>query len=75
MPTVNAVKQCFDAWLQRAGSGKYEDQAIMENALDFAQRHFESQRFVILPAPPTTTPLTKPMNAESATTRRVSTMT
>ena len=48
-----AVKQCFDAWLQRAGSGKYEDQAIMENALDFAQRHFESQRFVILPAPPT----------------------
>ncbi|MCF7520444.1 DUF927 domain-containing protein [Neisseria sp. ZJ106] len=45
-----AVKQCFDDWLERNGSGKFEDRRIMENALAFAQIHFDSGRFVSLSA-------------------------
>lgn len=45
-----AVKQCFDAWLERAGTGKFEDRKIMENALEFSQRHFDSERFMPLPS-------------------------
>ena len=47
-----AIKQCFDTWLERNGTGKHEDRKILENAINFAQRYFDSQRFVFMPAPP-----------------------
>jgi len=47
-----AIKQCFDTWLERNGTGKHEDRKILENAINFAQRYFDSQRFVIMPTPP-----------------------
>ncbi|WP_373700075.1 DUF927 domain-containing protein [Neisseria dentiae] len=47
-----AIKQCFDSWFERNGTGKFEDRKIIENAINFAQRNFDSQRFVILPNPP-----------------------
>ena len=43
------IKQCFDTWLERNGTGKHEDRKILENAINFAQRYFDSQRFVIMP--------------------------
>ena len=55
LPTGNAfitIKQCFDDWLARTGIGKYEDQQILEQAINFAQQHFHSQRFALLPMPP-----------------------
>ena len=31
-----AIKQCFDTWLERNGTGKHEDRKILENAINFA---------------------------------------
>ena len=44
-----AIKQCFDAWLERNGSGKYEDQRIIENAIGFMQQFAHSSRFAEYP--------------------------
>lgn len=42
------VKQCFDDWLAREGTGKYEDRRIIEQATAFMQMHANS-RFLRLP--------------------------
>ncbi|MFC3874427.1 hypothetical protein [Neisseria musculi] len=40
------IKQCFDAWHSRTGTGKYEDNQIIKQAIDFMQLYAESMRFV-----------------------------
>ncbi len=48
--SLPAIKQCFDAWLEReGGTGKFEDRKIMENATAFMQQFANSHRFVIYP--------------------------
>lgn len=42
---MTAVRLCFDAWHGRAGSGKYEDQAIIGQAEAFMSIHAHSMRF------------------------------
>ena len=44
-----AIKQCFDAWLERTGAGKFEDRKILEQAIDFMQQNAYSHRFVTYP--------------------------
>lgn len=39
------IKQCFDDWLARNGTGKYEDARIVRQAADFMQLHAGGQRF------------------------------
>ena len=39
------VKQCFDDWLERNGTGKMEDERIREQALAFMQQHAKGMRF------------------------------
>lgn len=39
------VKQCFDAWLKRAGTGKFEDNQIIKQAMDFFQQYADTARF------------------------------
>ena len=49
LPTGNAfttIKQCFDDWLERNGSGKYEDKQILEQAMAFMQLHAKGMRFI-----------------------------
>lgn len=43
-----AIKQCFDAWLEREGTGKREDRRIIEQAKGFMQVNANS-RFQRLP--------------------------
>ena len=43
---MSGIKQCFDAWLARVGSGKHEDMRILKNAADFMQQHGDSLRFI-----------------------------
>lgn len=43
-----AIKQCFDAWLEREGTGKREDRRIIEQAKGFMQVNANS-RFERLP--------------------------
>ena len=40
-----AIKQCFEDWHERAGSGKYEDQTIIGQAEAFMSIHAHSMRF------------------------------
>ena len=40
-----AIKQCFEDWHGRAGSGKYEDQAIIGQAEAFMSIHAHGMRF------------------------------
>ena len=40
------VKQCFDAWLAKAGAGKFEDRRIIKQGVDFMQLHGDSLRFI-----------------------------
>lgn len=40
-----SIKQCFNAWKERTGLGKYEDSHIIKQAVDFMQRHGNSTRF------------------------------
>ncbi|KLT73226.1 helicase [Neisseria arctica] len=40
------IKQCFDAWLARTGSGKQEDKQIIQQAEAFMQMHGDSLRFI-----------------------------
>ena len=40
-----AIKQCFEDWHGRAGSGKYEDQTIIGQAEAFMSIHAHSMRF------------------------------
>ena len=40
-----AIKQCFDAWLERAGVGKFEDRKIIKQAKDFMQLNARGMRF------------------------------
>lgn len=48
--SLPAIKQCFDAWLEReGGTGKFEDRKIMENATAFMQQFANSHRFVLYP--------------------------
>ena len=42
---MTAVRLCFDSWHGRAGSGKYEDQAIIGQAEAFMSIHAHSMRF------------------------------
>ncbi|OSI24713.1 hypothetical protein BV912_01785 [Neisseria dumasiana] len=43
---MTGIKQCFDAWHSRTGTGKYEDNQIIKQAIDFMQLYAESMRFV-----------------------------
>lgn len=45
------IKQCFDEWLAKHGSGKYEDQQIIKQAADFLDRYAHSIRFTDWPLP------------------------
>lgn len=40
-----SIKQCFHAWEERAGTGKYEDRHIIEQAAEWLQIHAHGQRF------------------------------
>ena len=40
------VKQCFDAWLAKAGAGKFEDRRIIKQGVDFIQLYGDSLRFI-----------------------------
>ncbi len=40
------IRQCFDDWRAINGTGKYEDRAIIENAINFMQLYADSMRFV-----------------------------
>ena len=40
-----AIKQCFEDWHERAGSGKYEDQTIIAQAEAFMSIHAHGMRF------------------------------
>ena len=40
------VKQCFDDWLERNGTGKMEDERIIEQAIAFMQQHAKGMRFI-----------------------------
>lgn len=42
---MTGIKQCFDAWRSRTGTGKYEDNQIIKQAIDFMQLYAESPRF------------------------------
>ncbi|OSI14973.1 DUF927 domain-containing protein [Neisseria dumasiana] len=42
---MTGIKQCFDAWYSRTGTGKYEDSQIIKQAIDFMQLYAESPRF------------------------------
>lgn len=39
-----SIKQCFHAWEERAGTGKYEDRHIIEQATEWLQIHAHGQR-------------------------------
>ena len=39
------VLACFNAWLEREGSGNREEQTILKNARDFLQTHGYGERF------------------------------
>lgn len=41
-----SVKQCFDDWLERNGTGKMEDERIIEQAIAFMQQHAKGMRFI-----------------------------
>lgn len=45
------IKQCFDEWLAKHGSGKYEDQQIIKQAADFLDQYAHSIRFTDWPLP------------------------
>ncbi len=40
------IRQCFDAWLAREGTGKFEDRKILEQVEAFMQIHANSYRFI-----------------------------
>lgn len=46
-----AVKQCFDAWAAREGTGKHEDKTLLTQAADFMQKFANSPRFILYPLP------------------------
>ena len=39
------IKQCFDDWVERNGTGKFEDERIIEQATAFMQLHAKGVRF------------------------------
>lgn len=45
------IKQCFDEWLERNGTGKYEDAQIIKQAEDFFGKYAYSVRFSDWPLP------------------------
>ncbi|MDO5059271.1 MAG: DUF927 domain-containing protein, partial [Neisseria sp.] len=45
------VKQCFDDWLKRTGTGKFEDNQIIRQATDFFDQYGHSVRFATYPLP------------------------
>ncbi len=41
------IRQCFDAWLAREGTGKFEDRKILEQVEAFIEQYGESERFIL----------------------------
>ncbi len=41
-----AIKQCFDAWMERQGIGKHEDMEIIKQAVAFMQTNGSGMRFI-----------------------------
>lgn len=47
------VRRCFDDWLEINGTGKFEDEEILDTAMGFFEQHADSMRFVDWDSPTT----------------------